>query len=137
MNRFVIAAAVAALFGARADAQVIAGTASGYPPPGPIAGQGTSYFYKSGNVLIGSAGYFPYDTGEYALAGFDGVARYSGYFTMMPSPGAVGFSGACSPRDPATGGIVWSPPHVYYAPLANPTGPDRNHYPYLNPFGRW
>jgi hypothetical protein len=97
MNRFVFAAVLATLFGSRADAQVYVDT-TGNPGLG---------FYKSGNVLVGSNGYYPYDTGDYALAGFAGLARQSGFFTMVgpggfygPAPFGTGNDGGayCPPR---------------------------------------
>jgi hypothetical protein len=46
-------------------------------PPGPAIP-----VHKSGNVIVGLHGYYPYDTGLYLLAE-TGVSRQSGWFTMV------------------------------------------------------
>lgn len=79
------------------------------PTPGPpIATTGRDGFYKSGGVLVGGNGYFPYDTGAYLLGGTDGLARSMGFYTMVPaapsndpsaSPVGAGCPfGSCAPR---------------------------------------
>jgi hypothetical protein len=55
------------------------------PPTAPIASSGYEGFYKSGSVIVGRNGYFPYDTGVYLLGGTDGLARSIGFYTMMPT----------------------------------------------------
>jgi hypothetical protein len=40
-------------------------------------------FYKSGGIIVGSTGYFPYDTGSWLLGGIDGQTRQSGAYTMV------------------------------------------------------
>jgi hypothetical protein len=45
--------------------------------------------YKSGGQILGRDGIYPYDSGEYLLSGTDGLARFSGGFTME-LPGAPG-----------------------------------------------
>ncbi len=47
-------------------------------PPGPAIP-----FYKSGGVVVGVYGYYPYDTGAWLLGGTDGTTRQSGAFTMV------------------------------------------------------
>jgi hypothetical protein len=108
MKRYAIAGVLLAAFGATAEAQLP-------PPPGPapqpqvlppgppplnvvlppptIPPGPAIPFIKSGNVVIGADGYYPYDTGMYLLAG-TGVDRYGGYFTMMFPGGNVPAAGA-------------------------------------------
>jgi len=50
-----------------------------------VSTAGRDGFYKSGGVLVGSNGYFPYDTGAYLLGGTDGLARSMGFYTMVPA----------------------------------------------------
>lgn len=57
---------------------------SAVPPP-----QG---FYKSGGVLVGADGYFPFDTGDYLLGGTQGLTRSTGFFYMIPTGSASGAS---------------------------------------------
>jgi hypothetical protein len=53
------------------------------PTPGPpINTTGSEGFYKSGGILVGRNGYFPYDTGAYLLGGTDGLARSLGFYRM-------------------------------------------------------
>jgi len=99
MKRYAIALVVTAVLGSFAIAQPPA--AFGPPPaiphqavlpgptpsPGPpIATAGQDGFYKSGGVIVGRNGYFPYDTGTYLLGGTDGLARSMGFYTMVPAP---------------------------------------------------
>jgi len=51
-------------------------------PPGPAIP-----FHKSGGVVVGAYGFYPYDTGAWLLGGTDGLTRQSGSFTMV-FPGA-------------------------------------------------
>src|SRR5437763_1247902 len=110
MNRYAIAAALAALLGPTADAQMP--PPGGTPPggmPAPAAPAASPLpgtlivdpvqianprlgFYKSGGVLVGSNGYYPYDTGAILLGGTEGLVRFTGYFAMVfpPPPGAPG-----------------------------------------------
>ena len=47
-------------------------------PPGPAIP-----FVKSGGLVVGVYGYYPYDTGHWLLGGTDGLTRQSGAFTMV------------------------------------------------------
>jgi hypothetical protein len=47
-------------------------------PPGP----GIPY-QKSTGLIVGTTGYYPYDTGAWLLGGTDGLTRQSGAFTMV------------------------------------------------------
>jgi len=67
------------LGGAPVTIQVLAGK----PPVG---------FFKSGSVLVGENGYYPFDTGAYALGGYDGLTRQYGSFVMVPVSSASQFS---------------------------------------------
>jgi hypothetical protein len=62
-------------------------------PPGPAIP-----FVKSGGLVVGVYGYYPYDTGDWLLGGTDGLTRQRGAFTMVaPEPaGAVGAVGPVS-----------------------------------------
>ena len=65
------------------------------PTPTPIAIPITSArpptgYYKSGGVLVGSDGYYPFDTGAYLLGGYDGLTRSTGTFYMVPPATAFG-----------------------------------------------
>src|SRR5262249_22856685 len=44
-------------------------------PPGPALP-----FHKSGGVVVGAYGFYPYDTGEWLLGGTAGLTRQSGSF---------------------------------------------------------
>ena len=60
------------------------------PKPEPIvipvtAAKPPQGFYKSGGVLVGADGYYPFDTGDYLLGGTQGLARSTGFFYMVPS----------------------------------------------------
>lgn len=58
------------------------------PTPGtPVRNTGVSGYYKSGGVLVGSNGLFPYDSGAYLLGGTDGLARSSGFYMIVPATG--------------------------------------------------
>lgn len=59
-------------------------------PPGPALP-----FYKSGGVVVGVYGYYPYDTGAWLLGGTEGTTRQSGAFTMVyPETGGAVVGGA-------------------------------------------
>lgn len=51
-------------------------------PPGASPGPAIP-FHKSGGVVIGAYGFYPYDTGEWLLGGTEGLTRQSGSFTMV------------------------------------------------------
>jgi hypothetical protein len=64
-----------------------------YPPKQPPAviavpaGHPMAGFYKTGNLLVGADGNFPFDTGEWVLGGFDGLTRSTGTFSItLPRP---------------------------------------------------
>lgn len=106
MKRYAIAVVLLALLGTFASAQVpppigkpqpLPGTAPP-GPGGPAPKPGTASivipvtavkppqgFYKSGGVLVGADGYFPFDTGDYLLGGTQGLTRSTGLFYMIPS----------------------------------------------------
>ncbi len=120
MTRFAIALILSVILGSQAFAQPP--SQFGPPPPvphqailpgptpspgPPIATSGQDGFYKSGGIIVGRNGYFPYDTGAYLLGGTDGLARSMGFYTMVPAapsnePGASAPSGCafgnCAPR---------------------------------------
>jgi hypothetical protein len=94
MTRFILAAALVAVIASRSDAQPTpiapptpAATPAPIVIPVPVVKPPEGY-YKSGNVLVGADGYYPFDTGRYLLGGFDGLARYHGTYYMV-SPGAA------------------------------------------------
>ena len=123
MKRYAIAAMLLAVFGASVSAQP--GPSPPLPPPGlntplppilvlppgpppsnvryapPTIPAGPAIpFYKSGNVLVGADGYYPYDTGLYLLADTQ-VARYGGYFTMAyPPPSSYHLDPGTTPAFP-------------------------------------
>ena len=53
-----------------------------YVPPGATPGPAIP-FHKSGGVVVGAYGLYPYDTGAWLLGGTDGLTRQSGSFTMV------------------------------------------------------
>ncbi len=59
-----------------------------FVPSGTPAGPAIPYV-KSGGVIIGAYGYYPYDTGDWLLGGTDGLTRQSGAFTMVFPNSAV------------------------------------------------
>lgn len=95
MMRQTIAIVLLASLGETAGAQppVIGGT----QPPGPGVNQPAPViiqiptskppvgYYKSGHVLVGADGYYPFDSGDYLLGGTDGLARFRGQFVMVPT----------------------------------------------------
>jgi hypothetical protein len=106
MRRFAIAAALAAALGAPTAAQPVPVMPVPVPPP-PAVYQPNVYvppdappgpaipFHKSGGVVVGAYGFYPYDTGYWALGSNEGLARQSGSFTMVypgvfPAPAAPG-----------------------------------------------
>jgi len=100
MTRFAIAAVLVTLHAACGKAQPVPVAPPGpggvkapapLPAPAPIiipvtSAKPPSGYYKSGGVLVGADGYYPFDTGAYLLGGFDGLTRYSGSFYMVPGP---------------------------------------------------
>ena len=58
-----------------------------YVPPGATPGPAIP-FHKSGGVVVGAYGLYPYDTGDWLLGGTEGLTRQSGSFTMV-YPGAA------------------------------------------------
>jgi hypothetical protein len=104
MTRFAIAAAIVTLSAACSEAQPVPlappGPGGGKAPapaptPAPIvipvtSAKPPSGYYKSGGVLVGADGYYPFDTGHYLLGGFDGLTRSSGTYFMVPSGTANG-----------------------------------------------
>ena len=117
MTRFATAAVLMAFTAARGEAQTVpvAPPAPGVTPA-PIvipitSAKPPSGYYKSGGILVGADGYYPFDTGQYLLGGFDGLARYSGTYVMVP-PGAANL-----PLQTAVPSVVESVP--VYAPPAS------------------
>ena len=112
MTRYAAAMAVVALLAPHCDAQPVPVAPPGpgaATPPAPIvipitSSKPPSGFYKSGGVLVGADGYYPFDTGHYLLGGFDGLTRYSGSFVMVP-PGS--FPSRRPRRSRATRGPSW------------------------------
>lgn len=108
MTRLALATALVAILGATAGAQptppavpaapaVVDAPAVPVPPPPavyrpnvyvpPAARPGPAIpFHKSGGVVVGAYGFYPYDTGDWLLGGNEGVTRQSGSFTMV-APG--------------------------------------------------
>src|SRR5262245_28527458 len=104
MKRYVITALLLAAFGTCAAAQappptvvpppaVVTPPGGPLPPPPYIVGPPVANapfvwpngFYKSGGVLVGADGNYPYDSGMYLLGGTD-IARVTGYFRMVYPP---------------------------------------------------
>ncbi|MBN9120998.1 MAG: hypothetical protein J0I06_17915 [Planctomycetes bacterium] len=99
MRRFVIAAIAAAALGPAAGAQPVPVMPQPVPPPPlpplpavlepnvyvpPGAPPGPAIpFHKSGGVVVGAYGFYPYDTGNWLLGGNGGLTRQSGSFTMV------------------------------------------------------
>lgn len=113
MNRYALTAVVLALFGSSASAQVpIAGAfppwsppsppvgAPPFPPAPPILQPPPPYFvrvptgdplvgyFKMDVYYVGGRNWYPYDSGEFNLAGFAGNARYFGVFHVTIPPPA-------------------------------------------------
>jgi hypothetical protein len=66
-----------------------------YVPPGTPPGPAIP-FNKTGGVVVGAYGFYPFDTGNWLLGGTDGLTRQSGSFTMVfpsissdPAPAAL------------------------------------------------
>lgn len=53
-----------------------------FVPPGARPGPAIP-FHKSGGVVVGAYGFYPYDTGNWLLGGTEGLTRQSGSFTMV------------------------------------------------------
>ncbi len=109
MTRFALAAVLVAALGPVATAQPMP-PAQPQPPPAPVpemvppvppppavyrpnvyvppnARPGPAIpYHKSGGVVVGAYGFYPYDTGDWLLGGADGISRQSGSFTMV-APG--------------------------------------------------
>jgi hypothetical protein len=71
------------------------------PPPTYTGPNGTAIPYqKSGGLVVGINGQYPYDSGAWLLASNNGFARQSGAFTMVfpDEPGADGSQPAPGPR---------------------------------------
>jgi hypothetical protein len=107
MRRFAIAAVLVAVFGSTAGAQPIPTVqpkpeptpvlemVPPVPPPPPAVYQPNVFvppgtrpgpavpFHKSGGVVVGAYGFYPYDTGDWLLGGTEGLTRQSGSFTMV------------------------------------------------------
>lgn len=137
MTRFIAAVVLVSLAAARGEAQPVPIAPPGpgarpvpvpVVPPGPGArlaptpvpmrapivipvtsAKPPAGYYKSGGVLVGADGYYPFDTGPYLLGGFEGLTRYSGTYVMVP--GAVA-------HPPVASGPV----PVEFAPAAVPRG---------------
>lgn len=107
MRRFIIAAALVAALGPTTKAHAGGPLVPPSPPPAeaqpnvfvpPGATPGPAIpFHKSGGVVVGVYGLYPYDTGEWLLGGTDGLTRQSGSFTMV-YPGLPGGSAVGAPR---------------------------------------
>jgi hypothetical protein len=65
-----------------------------YVPPGAPPGPAIP-FHKSGGIVVGAYGFYPYDTGHWLLAEGYGTTRQSGAFTMV-YPGV--FPASAAPR---------------------------------------
>jgi hypothetical protein len=94
MKRFVIAAVLVAALGTSAGAQPVPDMIPPIPPPPAIyhpdvyvppgARPGSAIpFHKSGGVVAGAYGFYPYDSGEWLLGDTMGSTRQSGSFTMV------------------------------------------------------
>jgi len=89
MTRFLLAAVLAATLGSAAGAQQPVPDAQPLPPvviqlplnPPPIGP--AIPFHKSGGLVVGMYGLYPYDTGYWLLGDTQGVTRQSGAFTMV------------------------------------------------------
>jgi hypothetical protein len=107
MNRYALAAIFLGMIGSSAVAQTpISGATPPWSPPSPQSppqpiyppppspgvirvpsGQPMVGYYKMDALLVGADGFYPYDTGEYNLAGLQGNARSFGTFVItLPSP---------------------------------------------------
>ena len=53
-----------------------------YVPPGWQPGPAIPFF-KSGGIVVGAYGYYPYDSGNWLLGGTQGLTRQTGSFTMI------------------------------------------------------
>jgi hypothetical protein len=101
MTRFALAAVLVAALGGAAGAQPTPPPNQNpdpIPNPNPVPplptyvgppGPGVPIF-KSGGTVVGTEGYFPYDTGNWLLGGVQPATRQSGWYTMVyPGGGAV------------------------------------------------
>jgi hypothetical protein len=118
MKQYTFAIVLTASFAAVANAQPPTLTPGPTPPPGSalLPGQWTkdivigvtgskppSGYYKTGGELVGADGYYPFDTGWYLLGGYEGLARKSGTFYVIPSATAY----AAEPAAPVYGPVVY------------------------------
>jgi hypothetical protein len=115
MTRYALAAVLVAALGSSAGAQLpmLPGQPPVYtpaPPPVPTlfpplqpvhnhphitvmpGAQPGPYIpiHKSGGIVVGTYGYYPFDTGDWLLGGTDGLTRQYGAF-IMSAPGGFGF----------------------------------------------
>lgn len=75
MRRYAMAAFLITAISSQADAQVVGGR--------PETGT-----YSARPIVVDGVRYYPYDTGDYALGGFAGLARFRGYFVILSPDGA-------------------------------------------------
>ena len=69
-----------------------------FVPPGARPGPAIP-FHKSGGVVVGAYGFYPYDTGDWLLGGNEGLTRQSGSFTMVgPGVSPAPFGRHCHPH---------------------------------------
>jgi hypothetical protein len=97
MTRFAVATVLAAILAplAMAQSRPPAPIDPPLPPPTPIVipiqtAPPAAGYYKSGGRLVGADGYYPFDTGYYLKPGYEGLARSTGTFVMVPAPAAYG-----------------------------------------------
>ncbi len=132
MNRFLLAGAIVAAFGTCALAQAPVTPAQPVAPAIPNAGMPGSTilavpgytlpngnpgkgYYVSGGAVAGYNGYYPFDSGYYQLGGTDGLARVTGFYTMVyPGGGSGNGSGNGEGNTGATTVPMGEP--VYAAP---------------------
>ena len=89
MTRFLLAAVLVAALGSAAGAQQPVPAPQPFPPvavqlpltPPPLGP--AIPFHKSGGLVVGVYGLYPYDTGYWLLGDTQGVTRQSGAFTMV------------------------------------------------------
>lgn len=98
MTRFALAAVLVAALGNVAGAQPPNQPPDPIPNPNPVPppptyvgppGPGVP-IHKSGGTVVGTDGYFPYDSGNWLLGGVQPLSRQSGWYTMVyPGGNAV------------------------------------------------
>lgn len=90
MTRYVVAFVLLAFAAHAANAQpVLPVIPPSTPKPAPTVIEITGAkpaigYYKSGGVIVGADGYYPFDTGAYLLGGYEGLARSTGTYVMVP-----------------------------------------------------